>query len=200
MPTSRFDLPEGRWLVVIAGPNGAGKTTFFDLYLRPRGLRFVNADLIAAGLTGDDPAAVAYRAAELADIERRALIARGDTFVMETVLSDPHGAKLALLRDAKAAEYHLAFVFIGIPGPELSMARVAQRVAAGGHDVADEKLLARYPRTMRNARDAIALADAAWILDNADAGHPYRLVVTTRDARVVERRPPIPAWCDALIR
>src|SRR5207244_2851005 len=121
----RLDLPDGRWLIVIAGSNGSGKSTFFDLFLRPRGLRFVNPALIAAGLGSDDPAAVGYRAAELADIERRALIARGDTFVMETVLSDPHGAKLGLLNLAKKNGYHIAFLFIGIAGPELSSARVA---------------------------------------------------------------------------
>lgn len=199
MPSRRAELPAGRWLVVIAGSNGAGKSTFFDLYVRRRGLRFVNADLIAAGLMGEDPATLAYRAAELADIERRALVARGDTFVMETVLSDPHGAKLGLLQEAKAAGYHVALVFIGIPGPELSMARVAQRVAQGGHDVPDEKLVARWPRTLANARAALRLADAGWLFDNADPERPYRLVATTRDGAVVSRRPPLPAWCDALL-
>ncbi len=198
--TSSSDLPDGRWLIVVAGPNGAGKSTFFDLYLRPRGFRFVNADLIAAGIPGADPAELAYRAAELADIERRALIARGDTFVMETVLSDPHGAKLGLLRDAKDAGYHVALLFIGIDGPELSSARVAQRVAQGGHDVPDEKLVARFPRTLANANAALLLADAGWIFDNADAENPYRLVATTRDGRLVDRRPPLPAWCRKVLR
>ncbi len=199
-PKSSSDLPDGRWLIVIAGSNGAGKSTFFDLYLRPRGFRFVNADLIAAGIPGGDPATIAYRAAELADIERRALIARGDTFVMETVLSDPHGAELGLLREAKEAGYRIAFLFIGIDGPDLSSARVAQRVAQGGHDVPDEKIVARFPRTLTNGAAALRLADAGWVFDNADAEKPYRLVATTRDGRLVDRRPPLPAWCRKLTR
>jgi predicted ABC-type ATPase len=199
LPKSKRDLPAGRWLIVIAGSNGAGKSTFFDLFLRRRGFRFVNADLIAASIVGDDAASISYRAAELADIERRALIARGDTFVMETVFSDPHGAKLDLLREAKAAGYHIAFLFIGLDGPELSAARVAQRVAQGGHDVPDEKLVARFPRTLANARLALQLADAAWLFDNGDAGQPYRLVAITRDGQIVERRAPVPAWCAAVI-
>ncbi|MEW6271193.1 MAG: zeta toxin family protein [Thermodesulfobacteriota bacterium] len=198
MPKTTLDLPPGRWLIVIAGSNGAGKSTFFDLFLRRKGFRFVNADVIAAGLAGDDPASLGYRAAQLADIERRALIARGDTFVMETVLSDPHGAKLTLLRDAKAAGYRVAFVFIGIDGPELSSARVMQRVAQGGHDVPEDKLLARFPRTLANARAALELADAGWVFDNGNADGPFRLVATTRDGRVIERHPPIPAWCARL--
>ena len=198
MPKIKLDLPAGRWLIVIAGSNGSGKSTFFDLFLRPKGFRFVNADLIATGLGGGDPASIGYRAAELADIERRALIARGDTFVMETVLLDPHGAKLGLLREAKAAGYHIAFIFIGIDGPELSSARVAQRVAQGGHDVPDEKLIAWFPRTLVNARAALQLADAGWVFDNGDAQHPYRLVVVIRDGVTVERRAPVPRWCASL--
>lgn len=92
---------------------------------------------------------------------------------METVPSDPHGAKLGLLRDAKGAGYRVAFLFIGIEGPELSSARVAQRVALGGHDVPDEKIVARLPRTLANAAAALRIADAAWMFDNADADPPH---------------------------
>jgi predicted ABC-type ATPase len=199
LPKTRLDLAEGRWLIVVAGSNGSGKSTFFDLFLRAKGFRFVNVDLIAAGLPGGDPASISYRAAELADIERRALIARGDTFVMETVFSDPHGAKLGLLRDAKDAGYHVAFIFLGLDGPVLSSARVAQRVAQGGHDVPDEKLRARFPRTLANARSALKTADAGWVFDNSDAENPYRLVAITRDGRVVERGSPMPRWCKRIL-
>jgi predicted ABC-type ATPase len=198
LPKQRLDLPEGRWLIVIAGSNGSGKSTFFELFLRPKGFRFVNADVIASILPGDDPVATAYRAAELAEIERRALLARGDTFVMETVLSDPHGAKLGLLEDARKLGYRIAFIFIGIDGPELSSARVAQRVAQGGHDVPEEKLIARFPRTLANARAALEIADAGWVLDNSESDDPYRLVAVTRDGAVVEEYPPLPSWYERL--
>ena len=121
--------------------------TFGDVFLRPRGFRFVNADLIARGLPGDDRTAAAYRAAELAEIERRALVARGDTFVMETVFSDPVGAKLDFLRDARAQGYRIALVYIGLAHAALSQARVIQRVAQGGHDVPDDRIRAQLPRS-----------------------------------------------------
>jgi predicted ABC-type ATPase len=187
------------WLIVLAGPNGAGKTTFFDVFLRPRGFPFVNADLIASGLSGADRADVAYRAAALADIERRALVARGDTFVMETVFSDPKGAKVRFLRDARSRGYHVAFVYIGLASTALSQARVMQRVAQGGHDVPDDRIRKRLPRSLENARRALRFVDAAWVIDNSDADHPFRLVATTRAGTVTYVLPAAPRWCRRLL-
>lgn len=193
------DPPDGPWLIVLAGPNGAGKSTFFDVFLRVRGFRFVNADLIARGLPGADRADVAYRAARLADIERRALVARGDTFAMETVFSDPVGAKLDFLRDARTRGYRLALVYIGLAGAALSRARVIQRVAQGGHDVADDKIRTRLPRSLGNAKQALQFVDAAWVLDNSDADHPFRLVATTRAGHVTHVVPSAPPWCRRIL-
>jgi predicted ABC-type ATPase len=187
------------WLIVLAGPNGAGKSTFFDVFLRRRGFTFVNADLIARGLSGDDRADVAYRAAELAEIERRALVARGDTFVMETVFSDPKGAKLDLLRDARSRGYRVAFVYIGLASAALSQARVLQRVAQGGHDVPDDRIRKRLPRSLANAREALRFVDAAWVMDNSDADHPFQLVATTRAGTVTHVRPSAPRWCRRML-
>ena len=80
-----------RFLIVIAGSNGAGKSTFFRQMLAPLGLHFVNADLLARELNPDDPSAVAYEAAALADQERRQLLEMGESFCIETVFSDPVG-------------------------------------------------------------------------------------------------------------
>lgn len=188
------DLSGGPWLIVLAGPNGAGKSTFFDVFLRRRGFRFVNADLIARGLPGDDRAEVAYRAAELAEIERRALVARGDTFVMETVFSDPAGAKVEFLRDARSHGYRIAFVYVGLASVALSQARVIQRLAQGGHDVSDDRLRKRLRRSLANAKQALRFIDAGWIFDNSDADHPFRLVATTRAGQVTHLDPSVPQW------
>ena len=186
-------------LVVIAGPNGAGKSTFFDVFLRRTGLRFVNADLIARAIAPDAPEAAAYAAAAAADAERRALVSRGESFVMETVFSDPSGDKLAFLHDAQARGYRVVFLFVGLASPELSQARVIQRVAAGGHDVPDEKLFARYPRTLANAAKALAFVDLAKVYDNSDARRPFRPLAQLESGLLIARHEPLPAWASELL-
>lgn len=128
-----------RLLVVLAGPNGSGKSTFFEHYLAPLGLRFVNADLIAKNLASQAPEAIAYEAAQIADAERRLLLTEGQSFCMETVFSDPNREKLNFLREAKAQGYTIFLVFICLEFSDLNIARVIQRVSDGGHDVPDDK-------------------------------------------------------------
>lgn len=68
------DTPPQLLLIVLAGPNGAGKSTFYEEYLAPGGLPFVNADLLARGLGGVDDEARARQAADLAEQERQFLL------------------------------------------------------------------------------------------------------------------------------
>jgi predicted ABC-type ATPase len=163
-------------LVVVAGPNGAGKTTFVERYVKPTGLRIVNPDEIARALASEAPDSVAYEAAQLAETVRRDLVSRGMSFCMETVFSDPHGAKIEFLREARSKGYFVFLVFIGLDSPELAVSRVMQRTEAGGHDVPDEKIVTRFPRAILNLRSAIAFVDHALVFDNSSADEPYRLV------------------------
>jgi septin family protein len=87
---------EERLLLVVAGPNGAGKSTFVESFLKSTGILVVNPDEVAKGLSPDTPEAIAYEAARVADTWRRDLMARGVSFCMETVFSDPHGAQARL--------------------------------------------------------------------------------------------------------
>src|SRR5882672_5588043 len=96
-------------IVAIAGPNGAGKSTFYEVYVRQAGLRFINADHIAAAL-GED----AYEAARIADALRTQLVVERESFAFETVFSDPHGAKVDFLRDAVQRGYTVVLCFIGL--------------------------------------------------------------------------------------
>jgi AAA domain len=87
-------------IVALAGPNGAGKSTFYQAHLEQAGLRFINADDLAREI-GIGP----YEAAELADHMRRELVRQRESFVFETVLSDPVGDKVDSLREAAHAGY-----------------------------------------------------------------------------------------------
>jgi predicted ABC-type ATPase len=172
--TSPFDARP--IVVAVAGPNGAGKTTFYEAHLQPAGLRFVNADDLAREFEVD-----AYEAAELAGRLRQTLLEQGESFVFETVFSDPVGEKVAFLNQAETKGYTVVLCFIGVDGPEVSEERVAMRVLQGGHDVPSKKLKDRYPRTLKNLVKAIT-------------GRPFREVAVFERGKMTERHAPLPRW------
>ncbi len=116
MPLMEFAEFDRRPILV---PNGAGMTTFFHAHRASAGLRFVNADVLAAELAVEP-----YEAARLADALRRALIGRGESFVFETVFSDPVGNKVAFLAEAARCGYVVVLCYIGLAGPDHSAERV----------------------------------------------------------------------------
>ena len=164
-------LLEARPIVVaLAGSNGAGKSTFFHAHLSGVGLRFINADDLAAEMRLG-----AYEAAGLAASLRASLLEQGESFVFETVLSDPVGAKVAELEEAGRRGIHVVMMFIRIDSPDTSRQRVAMRVLQGGHDVPDEKLEARFHRTLANLERAIKKLPLVVVFDNTDLARPFRL-------------------------
>ena len=187
-------------LVAVAGPNGAGKSTFVDTFLRPTGLYVVNPDQIAQALAPDNPSAMAYEAAQAADSVRQDLVARGVSFCMETVFSDPKGAKLAFLRRAQEQQYFVILVFIGLDTGELAIARVLERVEAGGHDVPDEKVLSRFPRTLDNLTHALEFVDVVFLFDNSSADEPFRFVAEIAKGTVVRRGGCRPTWAVGILK
>jgi predicted ABC-type ATPase len=176
-------------IVALAGPNGAGKSTFYHAHLRLAGLRFVNADVLAQALKIN-----AYEAANVADSLRRELVRQRESFVFETVFSDPVGDKIGFLREAAAAGYTVVLCFIGISGADVSEQRVAMRVTQGGHDVPTEKLESRYPRTIANFKTALIEIPYVWIFDNDDLRAPYRLVAVYEHGQMVALHKPVPRW------
>jgi predicted ABC-type ATPase len=176
-------------VVAIAGPNGAGKSTFFEAFLRPAGLRFLNADDLARELEID-----AYDAAELANRLRQALVARRESFIFETVLSDPVGDKVRFLSDAAGAGYTIVLCFIGLDSARTSQARVAMRVLQGGHDVPSGKLVARYARTLKNLDRAIRALPFVHVYDNSDLGNPFRRIAAFEAGTPAYLANPLPKW------
>lgn len=172
-------LLEARPIVVaLAGSNGAGKSTFFHAHLADTGLRFINADELAAEM-----GAGAYEAAELAASLRAGLVGLRESFVFETVLSDPVGAKVTELVETGRNDMHVVMVFIRVDSPETSKQRVAMRVMQGGHDVPDEKLEARFQRTLANLERAIKALPVVIIFDNTDLARPFQLAAVYEKGR-----------------
>jgi predicted ABC-type ATPase len=181
-------------LVAIAGPNGAGKSSYFEIHLSPAALPFVNADVLAKSLAID-----AYEAAAVADAIRRRLIERRESFIFETVFSDPSGDKLEFLKSAENAGYAVCLIFIGIGDPEISGDRVAMRTSQGGHDVPAEKLKQRYPRVMNNLKRALAEIANVLVYDHSDLDAGYRLVATREAGGKVEFHGPKLEWLKPLL-
>jgi predicted ABC-type ATPase len=181
-------------IVALAGSNGAGKTTFYHAFLEPTQLRFVSADVLAEVLRLES-----YDAAELANTVRRQLAAERESFLFETVFSDPVGDKLGFLKAAAAEGYTVVLCFIGLPSSDVSEQRVAMRVSQGGHDVPTGKLAERFVRTLRNLEVGIRELLHVWVFDNGDLAQPFRKVVVYQEGRPVEICRPVPVWLEPLL-
>lgn len=161
--------------LIIAGPNGAGKTTFAREFL-PRDARvvhFVNADLIASGLSPLRPelAALAGGRLFLAELDRLARL-RVD-FAFETTLSGL--VYLRRLKRWKAAGYRIEITYLHLPSPRLALRRIAARVRQGGHNVPRADVLRRFARGWLNFQEFYRpLADAWTVYDNS--GDAPRLI------------------------
>ena len=164
---------------IIAGPNGAGKTTFALKYLPEvaPGTAFVNADLIAAGLSPLAPAQQLLAASRLFLQQIEQHIAEGRDFAFETTLSGR--GYLRLVRRLKSAGWRVELLYLALPNVEMSRLRVAERVAHGGHSIADADIVRRFPRSLRNLLDVYAGAvDHARCLLNSG---PFPDIVFVQD-------------------
>lgn len=155
-------------VIVIGGPNGAGKTTAASRLLPTTlGLHeFLNADEIARGLSPFDPETNAVPAGRLMIDRIDQLVAAGRSFAFETTCAGHRQAKL--LRSCRAAGYRVTFVFLWLPSAQGAIARVAQRVARGGHHIPDDVVVRRYAAGLYNMRHAfLPLADVAFVYDSS---------------------------------
>ena len=125
-------------LYIVAGPNGSGKTTFAREFLPDyvRCKEFINADLIAGGLSPFSPEAAAMRAGRLLLEQIKLLASRRSDFGFETTLSGV--TYVSLLRRLKAQGYQIHLFFLWIPTVEVALARIADRVRRGGHDIPEK--------------------------------------------------------------
>jgi predicted ABC-type ATPase len=156
--------------IIIAGPNGAGKTTFAREYLpKDAGvIPFVNADLIAGGLSPLRPELAALRAGRLVLHELDRLAAEREDFAFESTLAGR--SYVPRLKRWKAAGYRVQIYYLRLSSPRLALRRIATRVKHGGHDVPRADVLRRFNRSSTNFYVIYRLLADAWLVyDNSGA-------------------------------
>ena len=157
-----------RRVIIIAGPNGAGKSTFALEFLPNEAScpTFVNADLIAAGLSPFDPPAAAVHAGRLMLDEIRRHARNGESFAFETTLAGRGYARL--IPQWQDAGYWVHLTFLKLHGPDLAVERVATRVAQGGHDVPESVARRRFTKGWSNFQNVYRdLVDSWRLYDNS---------------------------------
>jgi predicted ABC-type ATPase len=155
-------------VIIIAGPNGAGKTTFATRYI-PKQFEtphFVNADLIARGISPFAPETVAVQAGKLMLRRIAELTAARDSFSIETTLSGlgyrKHIAKW------RAAGYRITLIFLSLESAELAVSRVKARVSQGGQAIPEDVVIRRFNAGIANLHNVyLKLVDTWLIFDNS---------------------------------
>jgi predicted ABC-type ATPase len=170
-------------IYIIAGSNGAGKTTFARKFLPEyaKCSNFVNADLIAQGLSPFDPSKAALKAGKLVLRQIREFSDYGISFGFETTLSGK--SYVRLLRELKRKGYKLHLFFIWIPDTELAIARIKDRVSAGGHNVPNDDVRRRFERSINNFFNLYAPLLSTWMLFN-NAGMQPELIAKKENGHV----------------
>jgi predicted ABC-type ATPase len=169
-------------IIVLAGINGAGKTTASRSLLANtlKVMTFVNADVIAQGLSGFDPGAAAVRAGEIMLEQLHDLAAQRANFAFETTLAGRTQA--TWLDGVRAAGYRIHLFYFWLNSPDLAIARVSARVKKGGHDVPEATIRRRYNRSIRNLFELYIPVVTGWkVYDNSATGWPRLLAKGARD-------------------
>ena len=151
-------------ILMIAGPNGAGKTTFAQTFLPKEAQcpRFINADLIAAGLSPFAPEASAIRAGRLMLEEIASCVNQGESFAFETTLAGR--SYLRHIQRWKNAGYHVCLFFLSLPDAETAIARVAERVRQGGHNIPESVIRRRFAAGLKNLESNYKAAVDTWAI------------------------------------
>ncbi len=167
---NKHRLPE---IVVFAGPNGSGKSTFTE-FLRPLNMDYINADDIQKDL-----GCGIKEAAEIAEDQREKHLLNFNDFCFETVLSTDRN--INLLKRAKEKGYFIRCYYVLTSDPIINVYRVKSRVAEGGHDVPEDKIIIRYKRALDLIKELVPLCDICHIYDNSTE-QPFRIFKKRKDA------------------
>ena len=161
-------MADEKKIVIIAGPNGAGKTTFAREFLpKEAGCPlFVNADMIAEGISPFIPEEASFRAGRLMLEEIHAHLRRNESFAFETTLSGKTYAQM--IPEWQRSGYMVKLIFLSLPDVNIAIERVRGRVQQGGHNVPEEVIRRRYEKGWHNFQYLYKELASSWILyDNS---------------------------------
>ena len=168
------------------------------MFLAPKGINLLNADIIASTIDPENPEKVGYEAASVAEQIREELLQQGISFCFETVFS--HVSKIDFVAKARALGYEIILVYIHLDTSDLNEARVYQRVTEGGHNVPVNKIHSRIPRTMKHITAVLPLANEARLLDKSDRDNPFQQLASVELGRREWINNPLPPWAEEILR
>lgn len=181
-------------LWVFAGPNGAGKTSLFNEMLRGQ-IDFINADEIATKISQVNPYLDVIQAGRIAVARRNLALKERRNLSIETTLSG--NSAIRFMANAKKLGYRIDLAYVGLDSAELSSDRVEQRVIKGGHDVPADAIMRRFPDSMSKLKQAIRLADRAFIFDNSAQERWLLLIIENQTARWIGNA--LPSWLEGAV-
>jgi predicted ABC-type ATPase len=184
-------------LTIIAGPNGSGKSTFTRATQEALGVPIIDPDQEARQLRPDDPQAAAILGGRQAIKRARAYLTNNESFAVETTLSGH--TYVRMMAEVKQKGWQVYLIYVGIDNVEISIERVATRVAQGGHNVPEEDIRRRYLRSLSNLTVAIQQADQILIFDNSTV-KGYQQILTIENGRVTQKVQELPEWLKSLLR
>ena len=157
---------------ILAGPNGAGKTTFAREFLPVEAecLNFVNADLIALGLSPFQPEKMAIEAGRLMIRNMDDCVKNSESFAFETTLSGR--GYVNKIKDWKSKQYEIIIYYLRVPTAEFAIERVKLRVSQGGHNIPEHDIRRRFERSWVNFQQIYKSLADSWIVFDTSASQP----------------------------
>ena len=183
-------------IIIVAGPNGAGKTTFAREFLPMEAdcPVFVNADLIAAGLSPFEPERVAIQAGRLMLQQIAQHVAKGESFAFETTLSG--GGYARQIPRWRRLGYRVELFFLSLPSADMAVQRVAERVRQGGHDIPETTIRRRFGAGQRLFATVYQSLVDLWVLYDNSGDEPILIDWNSMDIPG-DLNEPLPSYGDA---
>ncbi len=180
-------------LTIISGANGCGKSTLTSRSSFIYKIPLLDPDALSKALQPSIPGATAVAAARRVLISAGEHIEKGESFAVETTLSGK--SYLQMMVDARIRGFEVVLVYIGTENVEINLARIRNRVLAGGHDVPESDVRRRYQRSFKSLPTAIERADHTILFDNSTE-EGYRLIAVLGPSGS-QWFDPVPDWAKA---